>query len=136
MAQLWEWALVDAHGKEQKFQTEEAGGIASEATMLAHLKKHYPNGTITKLRRCEAFEKKGDRLGPVERHVFQSGLWDMGMRELRGLPPTARESLLDRIRRERAASLTGKRADQIKPDARPISQRIVPISQRIKPISI
>jgi hypothetical protein len=113
--QLWEWEAVYPDGATHGHQTQESAGIASEAEMLAHLKRCYPNVLITKLRQCEATERKKDRIGPVQYHAFRAGYWDAAMRELGKLPPEKKQTILDRFRRERLARVAGVNLERIRP---------------------
>src|SRR4051794_19722612 len=113
MAQLWEWEAVHTDGTKHGYMTEEPSGIASESGMLAHLTKHYPNCTIFSLRRCGPFERRKDRIGPMDRHVYQCGAWDLAMQELGHMKPEPKQTLLSEFRRAQLSRVSGIPKDRI-----------------------
>ncbi len=113
MRDLWEWEAIWPGGRKQQFQTM-APPCETEAAILAHLKKHYPNVNIVSLRRCHPREAKSST-GSVDRHAYQYGLWDRVMNPAK---PDEIKTIKSMFQRERLLKLAG----------------YVPIRQRVAPL--
>lgn len=103
--QLWKWKAVWPDGSVHDHFTE-GPMIATEVGMLEHLKRHYPNMTITSLDRAEPHEYKPP-VGPIDRHTYQHGIWDDVQRELRLMPSSRRESIIDKFRKKNLLQTAG-----------------------------
>ncbi len=92
MKQLWQWTATDKFGKSRNYQCHAPD--TSESTMLAHLKEHYRNVTITNLHRIADGEYKPPS-GPIESHTYSFGIYDRVLGEM-GIART--ERMLDKLR--------------------------------------
>jgi len=109
MAQLWEWTAISPDGSTHGYMTQEPSGCASEAGMLEFLKTNFRNLTVIALRRCGPFEPRKDPVGPVHRSAYQFGLWDAAMIECGRMKPPRKETILQRLNRERVLRLSGRK---------------------------
>ncbi len=100
MIDLFEWEGTDKNGRSRKYQTK-APASETESAVLAHLRQHYRNLTITSIRRLDPNEEK-PATGIVERHTYNFGIIDAVEREL-GLNTAERfrGSLLQYVQKKR-----------------------------------